>query len=270
MIFDSNRAWQQATAAIRANREVLFALTGVFFLLPFLAFALLFPQPVPPTGADEKAMVEFAMNYYAQTMPVAVPMALIQAAGTLALLSLMTDRSRPTVGQAIRAGFVGLPSYIGAQLLVGFALGLAVLLIVAVGAMLSPVGGAVIAVAGSGALFLFVAVRSALSAPVVAVERVRNPVTALRRSWALTRGNTLRILVFFMLLLLVFAIVLTIASALAGIVFGLILPARPAEIALAVLSSTMQAGMGLMLVGALAATHGQLAGDAAGQSEVFD
>lgn len=258
MNFDSNRAWQQAAAAIRANREVLFALTGVFFLLPFLAFALLFPQPAPPAGASEQVMMQYAMTYYAQTMPVAVPMALVQAAGTLALLALMTDRSRPTVGEAIRRGFMALPSYIGAQLLVGFALGLAVLAIVSVGAMLSPVGGAVLAVAASGALFLYLAVRFSLTAPAVAVEGLRSPLAALRRSWALTSGNTLRILVFFALLLLVFAIVLTITSALAGTLFALALPPRPAEIALAVVSSALQSGMGLMLVAALAATHAQL------------
>ena len=261
MNFDSNRAWQQASAAIRSNREVLFALAGVFFLLPILAFTLLFPQPTPPAGADEKAMMAFAMAYYAQTLPVAIPMALVQAAGTLGLLTLMTDRSRPTVGEAIRTGFAGLLSYIAAQLIVGFGLGMAALAIMALGAILSGVGGAALSIAAAGALFLYVVVRTSLSAPVVAVERVRNPVAALRRSWALTRGNTLRILVFFALLLLVFAIVLTIVLSLAGIVLALVMPAKPAAILAAVLSAGLQSGMALMLVGALAATHAQLAGE---------
>ena len=40
MKFDSNRAWREASAAASANREVLVAVAGVFFLLPGLASVL--------------------------------------------------------------------------------------------------------------------------------------------------------------------------------------------------------------------------------------
>ncbi|GAM05589.1 hypothetical protein [Novosphingobium sp. MBES04] len=36
MQFDSNLAWNEAVARVRANRDVLMALAGVFFLLPAL------------------------------------------------------------------------------------------------------------------------------------------------------------------------------------------------------------------------------------------
>ena len=36
MKFDSNGAWLDAMAAVRANRQVLLAVAGVFFLLPTL------------------------------------------------------------------------------------------------------------------------------------------------------------------------------------------------------------------------------------------
>jgi hypothetical protein len=72
MMFDSNLAWQRASATIRANREVFMALAGAFFLLPTLALTLLFPQPAPPPGASEAALMQFAMDYYTETMPVAI------------------------------------------------------------------------------------------------------------------------------------------------------------------------------------------------------
>ena len=40
MKFDSNRAWREASASASANREVLLAVAGVFFLLPGLASVL--------------------------------------------------------------------------------------------------------------------------------------------------------------------------------------------------------------------------------------
>lgn len=263
MKFDSNSAWQQATAAIRSNREVLFALAGVFYLLPILAFALLFPQPEPPAGADQQAMMAFAMKYYSETMPVALPLGLVQAAGTLSLLTLLTGRTRPTVGEAIRLGFRALLPYLASQILFGFAaavIGLTVLTVLGLtgSAALTSAGLAAVIVAG-----VYAWVRVSLAAPAVAVEQVRNPVQALRRSWALTRGNGGRVLVFYALILLVFAIVLSLVLALLGIVFALVMPARPAAILSAVVSATMESGMGLTFIAALAATHAQLAGEPA-------
>jgi len=269
MMFDSNLAWQRASATIRTNREVLFALAGVFFLLPTLAFSLLFPQPTPPAGADEAAMIQFAAAWYAQTMPVAIPIALVEAAGTLAMLTLMTDLSRPTVGQAIRAGFItsaAMPVYIAGQLLLGFAFGIAALVVAGAlglsGSQVLTTAGLIALVAGGA----YVWVRTSLSAPVVAVERVLNPVRALRRSWALTRGQGMKLLVFYALILLVFAILLSIILALTGIVLALVMPAKPAALTAAVISAGLQSVMALTFIAALAAAHGQLAG---GGEEVF-
>ena len=270
MKFDSNSAWQQASATIGSNREVLFALAGVFFLLPTLFFALLFPQPAPPAGADEKAMMAMALDYYTSTIPVAVPVALVEAAGTLALLTLMTDRSRPTVGQAIRMGFAALFPYIVSQLLLGAGAGLAGLAILAV---LGLTGSKAVITAGLlalGVAGVYLWVRMSLSAPAVAVEGVRNPLHALRRSWALTRGNGWRVLAFYALLVLAFFFVITILMALLGIVLGLLMPAKAAAIVSAVIGSTLQSTMALVLVGAVAATHAQLAGPEERIGPTFD
>ena len=125
MTFDSNLAWKQASASIGANREVLLALAGVFFVLPSLAFALFFQQPQPVAGQSQAKMMAMMQNYYLTALPFIIPMALVQAAGTLAMLALFTDRSRPTVGEAIRQGAAGVLPYIAAQLLLGLGIGLA-------------------------------------------------------------------------------------------------------------------------------------------------
>lgn len=264
MTFDSNRAWQQATAAIRANREVLFALSGVFFLLPSLAFALLLPQPAAPAGLDEQAAAGLLMQRYAASVPYMIPVTILQAAGTLALLTLLTDRHRPTVREAIRTGGAGLLTYLASQLLLGLGAGmlggLALTLAGLTGA--NALVGAVLLVLL--AALLYIAVRTSLSAPAIAVDGVRNPIAALSRSWRLTQGNALRIAVFYALILLAFLIVLSVVMTLSGLLLVLVLPAKLAAIVAAVLSAGLGAGMALTFVAVLAATHAQLSDEPAG------
>ena len=62
-------------------------------------------------------------------------------------------------------------------------------------------------------------IRIMLVAPVVAVERVYNPVAALKRSWMLTQGNTGRLALFLGLIVLVALVAL---GALVGILGSLV------------------------------------------------
>ena len=168
--FDSNRAWQQATAALRANRELLLALAGVFFMLPSLAFSLLYPQPVPPAGADQQAMMAMALDYYSRSLPFMLPVLLLQAAGTLGMLTLLTDRSRPTVGQAIRTGARSVLPYLASQLLLGFTLGMIALPIVTAFSLAGGRGLAVLGLAAAVLAWLYGWIRTVLAAPVMAVS----------------------------------------------------------------------------------------------------
>ena len=67
-------------------------------------------------------------------------------------------------------------------------------------------------------------------------------------------------LLFFALILLASGIVMAVVMGLAGIVLVLVLPAPAAVMAAAIISSTLGAGVVLVLVACLAATHAQLAG----------
>jgi hypothetical protein len=245
---------------VAANREVLLALAGVFFLLPSLAFALFFPQPEPTAGMSEQQLLDVTRNYYASAMPYMIPMALIQAAGTLALLTLFTDRSRPTVGEAIKLGLAGLVTYFVAQLLLGIGLGLIGGLLLALGAITGSKLVIALAVVVIVVAAAHIAIRTSLVAPIVAVERERNPVSALKRSWRLTQGNAARIFLFLLLVVLAFVVVVSIVMAIIGIVLALVAGAEIARVVAAVISSALGAVMTLYLVAILAAVHRQLAG----------
>lgn len=260
MTFDSNRAWKEASAAIVANREVLLALAGVFFVLPSIAFSLFFPQPEPAAGATPEQALAVMREYYLAAAPYFIPIALVQMGGTLAMLTLFTDRSRPTVGEAIKQGFVAVIPYFVAQLILGMGLGLAAVLLLSLAALTGVAAIAVIVGIALAVAAIYVGIKTSLVAPVVAVEHQRNPVAALRRSWALTKGNSVRLALFYLLVAIVFILVVSIAMALVGVVLALLVGGETARIIAAVVSAVLGAVFTLYFVAILASAHRQLAG----------
>ncbi len=260
MRFDSSLAWKQASSAVSANREALLALAGVFYLLPGLALALLFPAPAPAADLGREEMMAVLSGYYTSILPFVIPMILFQAAGTLALLTLLTDRTRPTVGEAIGLGVKGVLAYVVAQLLLGVGIGLVGGVILAIGAASGIVAISVIGVAIVIALAVYAAIKTSLTGPVIAVEGERNPIEALKRSWRLTRGNSVRIAVFYALVAIAFLIVMVVVAAILGIILALAAGPETIRVADAVVSSALNAVMALYFVAIIAAVHRQLAG----------
>ena len=122
-------------------------------------------------------------------------------------------------------------------------------------AALTAIGLAVVAV-----VVVYAGIKTSLVAPVVAVEGERNPVAALKRSWLLTKGNSLRIAIFDLLVFVAFMVVISVVVAVIGIVASLIGGPHAGEVTGAVVSSALNAVMALYFVAIIAATHRQLAG----------
>ena len=263
MRFDSNLAWKDAVQAVSANRDVLLALAGVFFMLPSLAFALLFPQPEPQAGLTPEQTLAVMGDFYRGAFPYMLVMTMIQAVGTLTVLTLFTDRARPTVGEAIRLGLGGVLSYLGAYLLIGMGLGLTGGLLIGGMAAAGVPALAVVAVVALLVVMIYIGVRMSLIAPVVAVDRVRNPIEALRRSWDLTRGNAGRILGFYVLLGLAFIVVLLVLMGLIGVLLAVVAGGEGAKIGAAVISSLLTGIMTLYFIAIMASIHRQLSGPTA-------
>lgn len=267
MQFDMTAAWNEAMRLVSANRDVLLIVGGVFFFLPYVAFGLLMGNQTAAMEAslganpDPKAAAEAVLAMYRQIWWVILLLAVAQGIGMLGLLALLTDRSRPTVGQALAIGARLFPSYIAAQFIIGILMTLFLVIPIAIGAGISVAIGVG---AGIAALVVlaYVFTKFILVPPVIAIERVVNPIAALTRSWRLTKGNSVRIFGFLVLLLLAVALVGGVIS----MIVGLLLAITGPDIALigqSMVSGLMNAVWVVVMLAVLAAIHRQLAGDSA-------
>lgn len=257
---DSSLAWKTATRLVATNRDVLMAIAGVFFLLPGLAFSIFVPEPQMAPGTPPGRMMEIMADAWTSSLPLLIIVTLLQMAGTVTVLIVMTDPERPTVAQAIARGFRALGPYVLAQIIVGGALGMAFLVLVSAAALTGVQAiGAVVILAAFVAM-VWCSLRMALVAPVLAIEGERNPIQALRRSWTLTQGNSGRLLAFLVLLGLLFAVVYGLAMMLVGVVLVLTTGGELQQVLNAAVSSTITSAALVYFIGMLAAVHQQLAG----------
>ncbi|GAB5348219.1 glycerophosphoryl diester phosphodiesterase membrane domain-containing protein [Alteriqipengyuania sp. 357] len=274
MKLDINRAWTDALTLIQSNIGVVAIVGGVFFFLPYFAMMLLMPDMAQSMtfepNEDPSVAMEQITALYADIW---LPMLLVfiaQAVGTLSLLALLRDQNRPTVGQALGIGGVGLLTYIAATILlylafvvvVGIVMGIAI----ASGITALAVVLGILAFIG----FVYVAIKLSLMAPVIAIDKVYNPLTAITRSWRLTKGNSLRLLAFYVLLTIALAVVSMVLGLIVMLVFGL-MGEEVALIGSGFVNSALNAVYVVLFLGILAAIHRQLAGpDAETVSETFE
>src|SRR3546814_10547122 len=92
MKLDMGRAWNEGTAMIGANRQMVAVMAGVFFFLPYLAMALLMPQVLAGQAemmgdpADMQAAADAIVATYAENWWAFLFVAVAQIIGTIALL----------------------------------------------------------------------------------------------------------------------------------------------------------------------------------------
>ena len=133
MKFSMSEAWRDATAMMSANREVLLILAGIFFLLPSLVMALAMPGLQEAMLADPENAQARMLELYTGFWWLLLLVVLAQIVGYLALLALLRDTSRPTVGEALKAGIAGLLPAIGFYVIVCVGAVVAAMILVALG-----------------------------------------------------------------------------------------------------------------------------------------
>lgn len=191
---DSSAAWKSATAMVAANRDMLVAIAGVFFVLPGLLGAVVLPRPDFPPGMDDQKMAEAVLHFYSDAGPLLLLLSLPVIAGFMTMLKIMLDPQRPTVGAAIVECLRLLPSYLGAHILSTLALSILWLLLASLLVLVLP---AVLAVPLSVIAMTWPMSRLLLVAPEIVVRPQRNPIAAIRSSIRETRSAYLAVLLYF-------------------------------------------------------------------------
>jgi len=274
MKLDMNRAWTEALSLIQANIGVVATVAGVFFFLPYLAFALLMPEmanfAVEPNSDDPTAAFDQVMALYADIWWIMLLLIVAQTVGTLALLALLRADNRPTVGQAITVGAIGFLTSIAATIILYIGVGVigGVLMGVAIASKITALAvilGLLLFVA-----FIYLMVKFSLLAPVIAIDKVYNPLTALLRSWRLTKGNSVRLFFFYLLLFIALVVVSGVIGMIVMLVFGL-MGEEVMLIGSGLINSAVNAVVIVLMLGVLAAVHRQLAGPSAeSMGETFE
>ncbi len=261
---DMGQAWNQAVAMLSANKSVVAVVAGVFFFLPNVISTLMLPQAAeleaftagtPPE--DLQAVLQMMGELYAGIWWIFIPLAIVQAMGVLGLLALLAHRDRPTVGEALGFGLKALLTYIGVQLLSAIIMAAVLMLPIVLGALIAPAVAALLGLAGFVAV-IYVWVKFSLASPVIAVEKQMNPITVLQRSWQVTKGNSLRLFAFYLLLVLVL-LVITVISGMVFSVFS-IMGEQMGLFASAIGGSLINMVVVSVMLAVLAAVHRQLTG----------
>lgn len=271
MRFDSSSAWHEATVSVSTNRDVLAAIAGVFFLLPGLASVILFSdfQAELMANLSNPASIERVMDGMTGTvLAFSLTTFILQSVGYLALLALLTDKSRPTVGEALKLAMRALPTVLGAALLFFAGYMATVLVLAVVGGGLAKVSGmAAIVVLAVFALIVgvvYAMVKFSLVLPVVVIEQTFNPIAAMQRSWRLTKGNSLRLFAFYMLLLIVyFVIIMVVTMITMALAIAILGQGKLAMLFGGAVSGIVGAAASVLLTAVIAAIHRQLAGPSA-------
>ena len=215
---------------LRANRELVLVIAGLFLFLPFLAFALQMsgteafdaPEGARPTPEQMNAAVATFVeaNWLAMLL-----IGLAQMAGAIALIRILADRARPTVGSSLAAVPGLLLPMIAAQLVSTLLLQLPL----ALPAFLPGAVAGLFGLLGLAAA-IYLSVKFSLVSPALVLGDTRNPLTAIRASWHATKGNSFRLFAFYVLLMIATLVLLLVASLFFGLIFAL-LGERGAQIA---------------------------------------
>lgn len=280
MKLDMGKAWSDATGLISTNFGLLASIVGLFYFLPSFGVALLAPEvanptppPMPAGGSDPNAALEAMMGalqeQYANGWPYFLFITIAAYVGSVSVLALFAERGNPTVGDALKAGLRGAPIYLATQLIFALTIGLVAGLLVAGAVLISPVLGIVVGlIVIIGAVYA--SIKLILVPAIIGMEGNLNPISVMRRSWKLTKGNSLLIFVFLFVLIVVVGLVSLVASLVLTTVFAAF--GEPvASIGAGFISSLSSAIVGGLFLCVLAAIHRQLTpGASQADIEAFD
>lgn len=222
--FDLGAAWEDSVTLLKSHTALTGAIAAVFLFLPTLAVSWFGPTPIEPAaGASLDQVMATFRESARQAIPYQLLISLIAAIGGIGVMRLWLARTGTSVGDALAFALKMALTVIAVQFLMGLAMAFAGIVLVTPGFLIGGGVGALLAVLGMlvflGALVYFWS-RVSVALPAVADRELYNPLAALQESWALTKGNALRIFLFFFLVFVVIIIASGLLGLIAYAVFG--------------------------------------------------
>ena len=120
-------------------------------------------------------------------------------------------------------------------------------------------------------LFCFMEIRVGIRSASPGRHKLAEILTTHALSWTLTKGNSLLLFAFYVMLVIVFFVISVVLSMVFGVVFALLGQGTALLIANGILSGALGAAATMVFTAVLAAVHRQLAGPSAGNiSRTFE
>lgn len=196
-MFSVSRSWEDMADLLRARRQALLAVAGVFFFLPNLAVSLFVPEPGPAKTPAEFATLLVA--YFQDNWAGFGAAFVVSQIGMLAILHLLLGTPEQLVGNALKRAFLALPSLVGLWLVTAALSALLTLGSLLVAGLFAGLFGGGMAVRVFFILLALVPLvwlygRTLLAVAVIAGDPQPNPVEALIRSFRMTQAIVWRLL----------------------------------------------------------------------------
>lgn len=197
---DFTKAFERARGLFTGNLQLLLAVAGVFFVIPqFLLGFISGSIDGLPTGYENattfEEFVQILSDFFSANIVWFVLSTVASFIGTLTVLVILLDKSRPTVGQAIGIALGLLVPYFILSILVALATTIGLLFLIIPG--------------------IYFAIKLYLAPSIMVAEKQTNPIDAMKASWNLTKGNSLRIFFFLLIIVIVISVISLLVSAVA-------------------------------------------------------
>lgn len=249
------RVWQESAAFVRAEHRLLVPLALAGLALPATLLAMIVP---PDAAGDAMSAAEKTQAGPWIFAALAALSVMLVAQLAISRLTLGWDRS---LGQAIRHGARRFLPLFLANLLLALAIMFPLLLTVGLIGTAAPAAGKLITVLLVIPIILLF-LRASLSLPVAAAEGI-GPVGILRRSFSISRGQTVRLVGFALLFVIAALVVATAVSVVSGAIIVTLLgkpePWTVSAALLALVSGLVQAAIIVLWTVMLSRIYVQLA-----------
>lgn len=238
MKFSYSAVWTDVVALLRAHASLIATVAGVFIFLPGLLLAYFLPQP---DTQDFSRLGEIWVEYLNANWHWMLLNSLVNMIGSIAILLLIFARNI-SVGGAITAALALLPFYFLTSLLGSLMIGFGFVLLIIPG--------------------LYLIGRLGPLNSVVVAESRRNPIDAIGRCFALTKGHGWAVLGLILIVAIPAMIAIGVATTLLGILFVLVAGQDLGQMLILIVRTAGNAALVVLLLVLNAAIYRQLAAGA--------